>query len=142
VWILDTDHLTLLQHGHPAITRRVAMLDAHNIAIAIVSAEEQLRGRLNVVHRAAQSKQANAFIEAYDNLSETLDQLCQLNILRFTPASLDCYRELLKQKIRTGARDLRIASIALSINAIVVTRNQKDFARVPNLRLEDWTIDS
>ncbi|ETX07465.1 MAG: hypothetical protein ETSY2_11025 [Candidatus Entotheonella gemina] len=35
--------------------------------------------------------------------------------------------------------DLRIASIALSRNMTVLSRNLVDFMRVPGLRVEDWT---
>lgn len=44
-------------------------------------------------------------------------------------------------KIRIGTQDLRIAAIVISQNAILVTRNQRDFSRIPGLQFEDWTID-
>lgn len=50
------------------------------------------------------------------------------------------YQDLIKQKIRIGTRDLRIAAIALSVNGIVVTRNIRDFEKVPGLTTENWTI--
>lgn len=61
-------------------------------------------------------------------------------MLDFTQDAYSCYQDLVSQKIRIGTRDLRIAAIALSGNGIVVTRNHKDFAKIPNLTLEDWTI--
>ena len=44
-------------------------------------------------------------------------------------------RNLAKKRLD---KDLRIASIALTQNAIVVTRNYKDFSQVPNLQLDNW----
>jgi tRNA(fMet)-specific endonuclease VapC len=35
--------------------------------------------------------------------------------------------------------DLKIASIAISRNAILVSRNIKDLEEVPNLVVKDWT---
>jgi predicted nucleic acid-binding protein len=34
--------------------------------------------------------------------------------------------------------DLKIASIALASGATLLTRNTKDFAGVPGLRIDDW----
>jgi tRNA(fMet)-specific endonuclease VapC len=65
--------------------------------------------------------------------------LTTVNLLDFTQESYACYLDLKRQKIRIGTQDLRIASIALAVNGIIVTRNQQDFGQVPNLRLEDWT---
>ena len=49
---------------------------------------------------------------------------------------------ILRQQFRRlGTRDLRIAAIALSINATVITRNAKDFGQIPNLSIEDWTTE-
>ena len=76
----------------------------------------------------------------YRLLRITLEKLQAFQILDFTVAAYEQFQDLRQQKIRVGTQDLRIASIALCLGATVVTRNQHDFERVPNLRLEDWTV--
>jgi tRNA(fMet)-specific endonuclease VapC len=46
LYILDTDHLTLLQRNHPAVISRFTALPPEVIAATVVSAMEQVRGRL------------------------------------------------------------------------------------------------
>ena len=44
LYILDTDHLTLHRYGHPEGTARVHGTPAEQLAMTIVSIEEQLMG--------------------------------------------------------------------------------------------------
>ncbi|WP_197723366.1 hypothetical protein [Thiomicrorhabdus aquaedulcis] len=37
-----------------------------------------------------------------------------------------------------GAHDMLIAANAVSLNATLVTNNVKEFARIPNLTIENW----
>lgn len=45
---------------------------------------------------------------------------------------------LARQGTPIGPYDLQIAAIATSHNLILVTHNTREFARIPNLQLEDW----
>jgi tRNA(fMet)-specific endonuclease VapC len=137
LWILDTDHLSLLQRGHSVVEQRIRNISVDDIAMTIISAEEQLYGRLNLIRRA---KSPETLMCAYQWLQETLDDFKTANILDFNAQAISLYQELLNQKIRIGTQDLRIAAIALSVNGILITRNQRDFAKVPNLVFEDWSI--
>lgn len=38
-----------------------------------------------------------------------------------------------------GANDLLIGSIALANDCVLVTRNSREFARIPGIRLEEWS---
>ena len=50
------------------------------------------------------------------------------------------FAELSKLRLHVGAMDLKIAAITLSQNGLLLSRNLKDFSRVPGLRVEDWTV--
>jgi tRNA(fMet)-specific endonuclease VapC len=49
------------------------------------------------------------------------------------------FTRLRAQRTRIGTLDLRIAAIARSRDATLVTRNRQDFARIPSLNSEDWS---
>jgi tRNA(fMet)-specific endonuclease VapC len=137
LWILDTDHVSLFQRGHPQIVKRLAEVAPTDISITVITLEEQIRGRFNMIRRAASSSELTL---AYRNLHTTFNSLKTFEVMDFSPAASSIYSFLLKQKIKIGTQDLRIAAIALSINGILVTRNQRDFAKVPNLAIKDWSI--
>jgi tRNA(fMet)-specific endonuclease VapC len=45
---------------------------------------------------------------------------------------------LRRLRIRIGTQDLKIAAIALSRDALLLSANLRDFQRVPGLRVENW----
>ncbi|WP_218596688.1 type II toxin-antitoxin system VapC family toxin [Chroogloeocystis siderophila] len=97
LWILDTDHVSLLQRGHPVVVQKVATVNPDEIAVTIVTMVEQMYERLEVIKRA---KTKETMILAYTQLRQTFDRLCQANILDFDRGAYD--RESVRQKIRIG----------------------------------------
>ncbi len=43
-----------------------------------------------------------------------------------------------KQGTPIGSLDMLIAAHALSVNCALVTNNEKEFSRIPDLRIENW----
>jgi tRNA(fMet)-specific endonuclease VapC len=43
-YILDTDHVTLLQQVHPILTQRVSAVNPDDIGVTVVTVEEQVPG--------------------------------------------------------------------------------------------------
>jgi len=115
-------------------------VNAENLAVTIVTVEEVIRGRFNVIRQASEPSQADKLVLAYTKLWDTLDVFKNLNILKFDQHAFTIYTEFRSQRIRIGTQDLRIAAIVLANNAILVTRNHQDFSQVPGLVQEDWTI--
>jgi len=75
--------------------------------------------------------------------SEALSEfLIPLEILSFGESATQTYgviRTLLEQQGNViGAMDLLIAAHAVSLDAVLVTSNVKEFKRVPDLKIENW----
>jgi tRNA(fMet)-specific endonuclease VapC len=139
LWVLDTDSLSLLERGNPQIQERLSQLTADSVAISIVTAEEKMKGRLAAINSLSGIERIDRLAIAYRDLQSSIEDLQALPILPFSELATDRYRELLQQKIRVGSHDLRIAAIVLSVEGILVTRNRRDFEKVPGLQLDDWS---
>lgn len=139
-FILDTDHVTILQQQKGLeFIRLQTHLQAHAGAIlvtTIISFEEQVRGWLAYIKTARTEEK---ILRGYANLSTLLADYCRATVLAFDQSAQDWFRNLQKLRLRIGTMDLRIASIALATDATLLTRNQRDFRKVPGLRVEDWT---
>ena len=144
IWILDTDHLSLLHRENPQLIERLSLHQQDRVVITIVTAQEQLRGRLSVISKASDPKSKTSLFLAYQNLRLTISQreryanesLQEFEQIDFDLEAESIYHQLRQQKIRIGTQDLRIA---LENQATLLTRNYRDFSQVPNLIIDDWT---
>jgi tRNA(fMet)-specific endonuclease VapC len=134
--VLDTDTLTLLQERHATVVARVAACNPADLAITVISVEEQLSGWYR---RLRQAKMVEDLAKVYDRLTATLRSLSRLPILSFSEPAIRRAKALYGAKLNVRKMDLSIAAIALEHQAIVVTRNVRDFERVPGLAVEDWS---
>ena len=140
LWVLDTDTLSLLERGNFKIRERIRQVYTDSVAISIVTAEEKMKGRLAAINSLSGIERIDRLAIAYGSLQSSIEDLQALTILPFSELAKDRYRDLLQQKIRVGSHDLRIAAIVLSVEGVLITRNRRDFGRVPGLVIEDWSI--
>ena len=139
MYILDTDHLSLIQRNGQEGKRILARLSAVKnpaIAVAVITYEEQVRGRLNLVSKA---KTLDERIRAYAGLQQISTDYRSITVISFERAAALEHERLRKAYPRLGNMDLKIAAIAIANNATLLTRNYSDFGQITELTTEDWS---
>lgn len=136
LYVLDTDILTLFQNGDATVVQHVLQQPPTELAVTVISVEEQIIGWYTKVRRARKRiEQASA----YQRMSDAIRFLSQFQVLSYSEPSMDRYDNLRSALKRMGKNDLRIAAIVLEQNAILATRNVQDFQQVPGLQVVDWS---
>jgi tRNA(fMet)-specific endonuclease VapC len=136
LFALDTDMVSLWQHGHPVVTQHVAAHRPDELAVSVITVQEQLDGWHSRLSRARTPKR---IADLYRRLADTVRFLSRVEILHYTESAVHRFEQLRLQCPNVGRMDLRIAATALEHGATVVTRNVGDFGRVPGLTIEDWS---
>ncbi|MBN8538324.1 MAG: type II toxin-antitoxin system VapC family toxin [Deltaproteobacteria bacterium] len=129
-YLLDTNIcIALLKNSDLTIVKKLKSLTPDQVVICSIVKAELLYGA-----RKSQSVEKNLSL-----LSKFFNQL---ESLPFDDSATDYYgtqRSILEKAGTTiGNADLLIAGIALAHDLTVVTRNQNEFIRVQNLRVEVW----
>ena len=141
MYVLDTDHMTLLEWGSAAVGQRmherIRALPPGEVVTTIISFEEQTRGWLAFQARARTLEQQ---VNAYRKLKRHLNIYRDIEVLDFDAEAAAAFERLQRLRLKVGTMDLKIAATALSRNATVLTKNNVDFSQVPGLRLEDWAV--
>lgn len=137
--LLDTDHLSLLKYPEsPQYGPLVARMEAaaeRVFATTIVSVEEQMRGWLAVISRV---RDVDKQVLYYEQLGLLFDLFRRWEVVPFDLRAAGEFKRLRGQRLRIGTQDLKIASIALAQDALLLSANLRDFRRVPRLRVENW----
>ena len=136
--VLDTDHLSHFDEATAAggrLRERLLFSDEEPVA-TIISAEEQLRGWLAQIHKT--HADPIAAISLYARLQRRLEFYARWTVLSWDSASADLFLKLHAEGVRIGSMDLKIACITLANGGRLLTRNSKDFAKVPGLQFENW----
>jgi tRNA(fMet)-specific endonuclease VapC len=115
VYLLDTDHLSILQRAisqhRVSLTERLNRIDPGAVFVSIVSFHEQSVGCNAFIDRA---RDARDVLRGYEMQMTLLRDFVRLNVAGFDSAANTKFAELRSQRVRVGTIDLRIASIALS----------------------------
>jgi tRNA(fMet)-specific endonuclease VapC len=129
-FVLDTDHLTLYDRNHRPLIQHLAKRPPDAIGVTVVTVEEALRGRVAALARPLDGLTR---IRRYAQLQRTVEIFGQLPVVPFDQASEDQFQRLLALRLRVGVRDLKIAAVVLANHVTLLTRNRRDFGRIPAL---------
>lgn len=129
-YLLDTNICIYIIKQNPQnVLAKFDAIQIGDVAISSVTLAELSYG----VEKSQHSQKNRAALEEF---------ILPLELVLFDKEATTCYGKirtfLEKQGVIIGPLDMMIAAHALSLDAILVTNNIKEFARVPNLKLENW----
>jgi tRNA(fMet)-specific endonuclease VapC len=134
VYMLDTNICSfIIRERPPVLLERLqsAAAKQHRIAISVITYYEMLLGTIG---RKASPRHA-ALVEAFvARLSAIVpwDRTAAEEAIRIRTA-------LSAKGTPIGGNDTMIAGHAIAAECVLITNNTREFSRVENLRVEDWT---
>ncbi|MDR1114230.1 MAG: type II toxin-antitoxin system VapC family toxin [Candidatus Margulisbacteria bacterium] len=132
IYFLDTDTCIYFLNGaYPKLTEHFQAVSPLDIKIPAIVKAELLFGVEKSRQRKTNREKYERFLQAFATVG-------------FGDAAAEIYAVLRNKLEKTGKligpNDLLIASIVLAAGGTLVTHNKREFKRVPNLLIEDWTI--
>ena len=131
-YLLDTNIVSdLIRHPQGPVARRIASTGEDTVCTSVVVAAELRYG----------AEKAGSM-----RLSERVNLI--LSVLEVLPLETpsdfhygEIRRHLTQHGTPIGPNDLLIAAHARALDLTVVTHNEREFSRVPDLRVENWLGD-
>ncbi len=140
-YLLDTDHLSILQRqtgeAYRNLSMRMASVPITDFAVSVITFHEQVLGCHAYINRSHNIEQV---VKGYTMMARLLSDFQSLPLVWFDANAAIALEKLQTQQLQLAKMDARIAAIALSQNLTLLTRNHRDFLKVSGLVLEDWTV--
>jgi tRNA(fMet)-specific endonuclease VapC len=129
-FMLDTNTcIYIIKRKPPHVIRRFKRTEISQIGISSITLSELLYG----VSKSSRPEQNQLALTQF---------IAPLEILPYGDEAAQYYGELRanleKQGTPIGSFDMLIAAHALSIPCTLVTNNEKEFIRIPNLKIVNW----
>jgi len=131
-FLLDTDTCIYAIKQDASVLRRLLSESRADIAVSVITEGELRTG-------AAKSSNADKTRRRVENF------LRPLGILEFTSEDAASYAQIRSRLERAGTPigplDTLIAAQAVLRKLTLVTNNQREFSRIPGVRVENWSAD-
>ena len=132
MFMLDTNICIYILKKHPdSVLKKFQIFDDIHISAIVYS---ELQYGIELSPKKTQQLRFNQLV----------DFLSFLTIDSWDQNAADCYakiRSRLKSKgYIIGNMDMLIAAHALSTNSVLITNSTREFERIPDLKLENWTL--
>ena len=130
-YLLDSDTCVYILNRRPAaVLRRLGKLSPGNAGVSVIAYGELCLG----AERSRDPAGAHANLTALTTFAPVLP----------LPENAAAEYAAIRHALTTsgtliGGNDLWIAAHALAENAVLVTNNEREFRRVPNLKIQNWS---
>lgn len=131
-YLLDTNVCIYLIKEQPAqVIKRFSACEIGEVGVSAITVSELWYG----VEKSRQAKRNRQALKHF---------LLPLEMLPFDAPAAEAYGKLRAQLEKRGrpigSLDMRIAAQAIGADLTLVTNNEREFARVPGLKLENWAV--
>jgi tRNA(fMet)-specific endonuclease VapC len=131
-YMLDTDTCSyIMKRSHEALLKQLAKVPVSDVCISVITKSELLYG----VEVSPKRRQDEAAVDALLRYVEVLDFPDDAS-----PHYAKIRADLKSRGTMIGANDLLIAAHARSLGLTLITNNTREFRRVRNLSIENWTL--
>jgi tRNA(fMet)-specific endonuclease VapC len=131
-YMLDTDTCSyIMKRSNDAVLKRLQQVPVGDVCISVITKSKLLFG----VELSPRRQQNEVALNAFLRYVEVLD----------FPDEASLHYAKIRADLKTlgtmiGANDLFIAAHARSLGLMLVTNNTREFGRVRDLAIENWTL--